>query len=147
MTGFTSAPGETPSIERTRSTPAPQLPASTLAHLWPGLVLGRPEDWPGLVFGPAGSPDADSDSADISRSRAVMAAALVPLRDYGLVQFAIERKKVLFVKSVEVTLAVTGQAVLGGIEADLSPRPVMRRPSGAPSAAGSASSTTIPRDT
>jgi hypothetical protein len=76
-----------------------------------------------------------------------MAAALVPLRDYGLVQFAIERKKVLFVKSVEVTLAVTGQAVLGGIEADLSPRPVMRRPSGAPSAAGSASSTTIPRDT
>jgi hypothetical protein len=73
----------------------PQLPASNLAHLWPGLV--------------SGSPEADKNQKE--QSVAVMAAAVVSLRDYGLVQFGIGRKG--------VTLTVTGQAQLGGIEAEL----------------------------
>jgi hypothetical protein len=87
------------------------LPPSNLYQLWPELI-----DWPTSF--PIIRHD-NREPIDVVRAAKAMIVALFALREYRLVDYNIMRKKILFVKVVEVTMAVSGQAVLGGVEADL----------------------------
>lgn len=107
-----SAPPQTLGVSDEPTSRPLQLPLSNLYQLWPELI-----DWPRSF--PIIRTTVVREPVDVVRAAKAMIVALLALREYGLIDYKILRKKILFVKVVDVTMAVTGQAVLGGVEADL----------------------------